>query len=280
MDVERRKLRESIIEKYEESLRFPKEFENIGKAIVHDVAKFIIEKWNEYLTVEKEISENIRELRKYLDRIFIDIEDFVSYLVDLYDLVSCLTCIIINEATFWINVQKTIYEATIGIIDILGFLLEGEISPESTYEFYVNLLPNNIVCTCPLYFSACNLGPNWGRLTILLNEVAHHKFRSEWLNKYAAINEPIAKEDAAGPHSYTRYVLFPKGTVRIRIYNRHPTDVMYFTWYAHFIKTSLDFGVWLYENVYMPFTEKLKLVVLHPHSPLIKKTKLHMRYHV
>jgi len=159
-------------------------------------------------------------------------------------------------------------------VEYVGKVYNLEVENTHSYLFHSGVVTHN----CPLYAAVCNLGPNWGRITILLNEVPHPKIRTEWMFKYAAINEPISDEDCAFPQAYTRYVLFPKGTVRIRIYNRHTTDEMCFTWYAHFVKTYLDFGIWLYENVYMPFVEKLKYTILHPQSPLIKKTKLHELY--
>ena len=252
-------VRERAFEAFKLAISPPRDFEREFREMARFVAKEIVNTWFNMPDEEK-----LRLLPRQL----------IDYLVDTYDLISCLACVVTNLERFWFNVLISIYDLTT-LIEIVGFLLEGEINPNSTFEFYADLTPLETPCICPIHVCTSNLGANWGRLTILLNEVCHPKLKSDWCRKYAAVNEPISGNDVPIETAYRRFVYFPKLTVRITIYNRHPTDVMYFTWYTHFIKTNLDFAIWLTENVWEPFVQKLVRAFITPESPIVKRTELH-----
>ena len=252
--------------------------EVIREMIVKEVKKIVP---IEVESIVKKISREIA--REFLHILNLDeykarqvLTSFIEWLVDSYDVLTCILCTLVNHPIFWYNIIVSIYELSHEtLLKKFGFSVESDVEPSSIAEFYIDLAELGKCCICPLYLATSTLDPIYARLTILMNERAIPNFKEEWLNKYIAYMKPIPSSGATFSTLGTseRWAIFPKGTIRITFHNLHSNNVGKFYFYGEYMETSLETGIRLVSNVFELFVEKLRVMITRPESPLVKKCK-------
>jgi hypothetical protein len=185
---------------------------------------------------------------------------------DLTLLVTHLRDLTLSE--FWYSAILKIYElTTTKRIAKTGFLVEADVAPGSSYTYNLDLTGTDDACICPKFIACCDLGP-YGKLTNLVNESPvdakieeHHP---EWTNKYPARDLPLPTDIPHSLHQGWDYVVFPKRKVKVVFTNGHSTQTAHFVFYADYLAVPYDYAIWLTEEVYLPFVNRLESLILPP----------------
>jgi len=183
--------------------------------------------------------------------------NFLDYLKqelnDMKELLKCHKLLMLNE--WWYTCLLNLWEA--GHIDRLGFTVEADVSPSSTYTYDLNLTATDKACVCPVLWIMSDLG-GYVKCTNIVNlEPVDIKSRN-WLNKYALPSVPMPSVMTQFP-----YVRFPKRRVTVTFSNEHTTQTAHCIFHADYLEMDFNYALQYMENIYGVITRELERIIVH-----------------
>ncbi len=186
-------------------------------------------------------------------------------LCEIRDLTTQVRDLTLSE--YWYSALTKIYELIkTERVSMVGFTVEADVAPASSYIYELNLTTTETCCICPKFLVCCDLGA-YGKMSNLLNEPPVDAKLEEkhpgWVNKYAADNIPLPTDIPHSLHYGWDYVCFPKRKMKLTFTNTHPTQTGHFLFFTNYLEVAFDpYAIRLTEMIYMPFIERLEAMVL------------------
>jgi len=207
------------------------------------VAKMTAEYIGEAIYLDDEQAQN--KMMEFLDYL-------KETLTTFEERMKCYQLLMMNE--WWYQCLLNLWEA--GHIDRLGFTVEADVSPSSTYTYDLDLTGTDYACVCPVLYIVSDLGGYVKCTNVVNKEPVDIKSRN-WLNKYALPSVPMPSTLTQFP-----YVRFPKRRVTVTFTNEHSTETAHCVFHADYLEMEFDYALSYMENIYRVMTLKFSDIIL------------------